>query len=664
MATDLATVIHPQAPAIPAMRVSERTVGILYGGTAVAVIALMGVAGLVLRFTQADVLDVPPEWFYQVMTLHGAGMITGTLMGMMGALWLTVRPTVALSTERMVAAWALIVAGVAAVILATLVGRFAAGWTFLYPLPFAAAGQWDTWATACYLAGMLLVGTGFMVFCVDVLARTSARYGSLLRAMGIDYLRNRDDSPPPPPVIAAVVVSIDGLIASAVGTTIVVAELGRTFDGNLTMDALWAKNLTYFFGHSVANLVIYLAAGALYVLVPRYAGRPWKTTKPIVVGWMATLVFVATAYTHHLYMDFVQPNWTTYVSFTASLGAALPVVVVTVYTGLMLIWGSEYRWTLASTLVYIGFAGWVIGGLGAVLDAFIPLNFRFHNTLWVVAHFHTYMLMGVVIWVLAWVADQLERAARTVALNDRTKPAVAAMIVGGFGLVGMWYVSGALGLPRRYAVQPLGTDGYSLTGGLFAVVFATGFLLILVELLALARSAVRQGALAGGEGRDVGPLPAEESPAGFPIERPAYAIAALVAALLALIALVPQVTDAVVDNTRYHHLQHAAAFFLGVMLGLVLGSAPDTARRLGQRVPGVALTLAIAAPVTMMLVMTPDIYTSIEKNSAVHLVYHLGIVALGIVTGFASAGLGRVAGSFVALLAIGMALMYAAGVTG
>jgi cytochrome c oxidase subunit 1 len=664
MATELAPVIHPQAPAIPAMRVSERTVGILYGGTALAVIGLMGIAGLVLRFTQAEALDVPPDWFYQVMTLHGAGMITGTLVGMMGALWLTVRPIVPLSTERMLAAWALIVAGVAAVILATLGGRFAGGWTFLYPLPFGSAGQWDTWATGCFLVGVLLVGAGFMVFCVDVLARTTAAYGSLLRTMGIEYLRNRDDSPPPPPVIAAVVVAIDGLIASAVGTTVVVAQLGRTFDGSLTMDALWAKNLTYFFGHSVANLVIYLAAGALYVLVPRYAGRPWKTTKPIVVGWLATLVFVATAYSHHLYMDFVQPTWATYVSFVASLGAALPVLVITVYTGLMLIWGSEYRWTLASTLVYIGFAGWIIGGLGAVLDAIIPLNFRFHNTLWVVAHFHTYMLMGVVIWVVAWAADQLERAARTVALNERTKLAIAAMVLGGFGLVGMWYVSGALGLPRRYAVQPLGTDGYSLAGGAFAVVFATGFLLIALELLGLARVALRQGALAGGWGRDTEPLPTDEHPTGLPLERPAYVIAALVAALLALIALVPQVTDAVVDNTRYHHLQHAAVFFLGVMLGLVLGSSPDTARRLGQRLPGVALTLVIAAPVTMMLVMTPDIYTSIEENGAVHLAYHLGVVALGIVTGFAAAGLGRVAGTFVSLLAVGMALMYAGGVTG
>ncbi|HEX5955714.1 MAG TPA: cbb3-type cytochrome c oxidase subunit I, partial [Solirubrobacterales bacterium] len=317
-----------------------------------------------------------------------------------------------------------------------------------------------------------------------------------------------------------------------------------------------------------------------------------------------------------------------------------------------------------STLVYIGFAGWVIGGLGAVLDAVIPLNFRFHNTLWVVAHFHTYMLMGVVIWVLAWVADRLERAAGRVALNERTIAAIAAMILGGFGLVGMWYVSGALGLPRRFAVQPLGTDGYSLAGGLFAAVFAAGFLVIVLELVALARGAVRQGALSGGWGRDLEPLPADANSPGLPLERPWHVVAALVAAVLALIALAPQVTDAVAGETRYHHLQHAAVYFLGVMLGLVLGSSPDTARRLGQRIPGAALTLAIAGPVAMMLVMTPDVYASIEENGALHLAYHFGVVALGIVTGFGAAALGRVTGSFVALLAVGMALMYAAGVTG
>ena len=54
----------------------------------------------------------------------------------------------------------------------------------------------------------------------------------------------------------------------------------------------------------------------IYVLVPRYAGRPYETSKAFVAGWMGSLVFIATAYSHHLYMDFVQPTWADIVSET------------------------------------------------------------------------------------------------------------------------------------------------------------------------------------------------------------------------------------------------------------------------------------------------------------------------------------------------------------
>ena len=44
--------------------------------------------------------------------------------------------------------------------------------------------------------------------------------------------------------------------------------------------------------------------------------------------------------------------------------------------------------------------------------------------------------------------------------------------------------------------------------------------------------------------------------------------------------------------------------------------------------------------------------------------YHVGITALGVVTGLAAGTLGLVTGRIVLVLSIGMALMYAAGVTG
>ena len=215
------------------------------------------------------------------------------------------------------------------------------------------------------------------------------------------------------------------------------------------------------------------------MLVPRYAGRPYETTKVFVAGWMGSLVFIATAYSHHLYMDFVQPTWADIVSEIASYGALIPVAVITIYSMTMLVWGSRYQWTLASTLLYIGFAGWAIGGVGAVIDSLIPINFRLHNTTWVVAHFHTYLILTVVVWALAFLAHLLERdAGRTSSRAARTWT-VALILVGGYGLTGTWFVEGALGVPRRYAIQPPGTSGYSLVGASFALLLALGFLVLL-----------------------------------------------------------------------------------------------------------------------------------------------------------------------------------------
>ena len=119
------------------------------------------------------------------MTLHGAGMITGSLLVMMGALWYVLHPSVPLRPGRMLASYALIVGGVLAVLVATLVGGFGAGWTFLPPLPFYPAGQWSVWSESVFFVGKLLVGTGFFVYCIDVLEQTTTTYGGLTRALGL-----------------------------------------------------------------------------------------------------------------------------------------------------------------------------------------------------------------------------------------------------------------------------------------------------------------------------------------------------------------------------------------------------------------------------------------------------------------------------------------------
>ncbi|MCD6728358.1 MAG: cbb3-type cytochrome c oxidase subunit I [Solirubrobacteraceae bacterium] len=654
-------IAHPRSAELaPTPTVAEKRVGWLMAGTGLALFFLMMLLGITMRMSQADMVGISDAWFYRLVTLHGAGMLVGALLVMMGALWFVLRPIVELSVKRLLWAYGCIVAGAVLVLVAAIVGGFATGWTFLSPLPFYSSGQWATWATATFFVGMVLVGVGFFLYCIELFTATTSRYGGMSRALGIPYLLGRTEEAPPPQVLAATVVAFDGLVASAGGTTILIALINRTIDDGVLINALWAKNLTYFYGHTIANLIIYLAAGAIYVLVPRYAGRPWKTTKPLAAGWLATLLFVLIAFSHHLYMDFAQPGWAQYVSMGASSAAAIPVAVVTIYTGMMLIWGSRYRWTLASMLFYLGFLGWAIGGIGAVLDSLIPVNFSLHNTLWVPAHFHTYLLTGVMFWALAFVAHLAERAAGRPTPRLPSIAAPVMLVVGGYMFVGSWYASGALGVPRRYALHPPGTQAYDVVGSIGAILVLLGFLVFVGAVLKLVVSArTRPGEVSAPPRAAATPLalvPPVRTSAGF------AALAGLAA--VCVVSLLPGAVDLATRSAEAHHLDHTAQFLLGGLVALGLGSRRALLRPTPAGGTWWALVTVVAAPAVMLLVMTPAIYKPLEDHDLLHLLYHWGIIVLGLATGWASVRFGRVSGMAIFVLSVSMGAAFAGGVGG
>src|SRR4030095_15482049 len=131
---------------------------------------------------------------------------------------------------------------------------------------------------------------------------------------------------------------------------------------------------------------------------------------------------------------------------------SLPAAVVTIFSTLALVAGSKMRWQLPSILLYLGVMGWAIGGVAAVIDSTVMVNSRFHNTLWVPAHFHTYYVMGVVLMILGAVFHLTTELSR-IAESDRvTRAIVTAVAIGGYGFLLMFYVAGVAGVPRRYAV--------------------------------------------------------------------------------------------------------------------------------------------------------------------------------------------------------------------
>lgn len=461
--------------------------------TGIAVFSLMVLVGFALRAEQAQWFACDPSAFYALMTLHGSGMIVAMALCGMGGLWYVMDGERAMDRGIAWSAYGTIVLGVLCVILSVVPGRFAAAWTFLYPLPFVGT-TWPSWATGAFLIGVALVMLGWTVYCVQLLGCVLGKYGGLRGAMGWDLVFHHDAfaasgrPEPPPQAFAALITAVDGLFAVAGGMLVGVALVVHWLDPSVAIDPLWAKNLTYEFGHTFANLTIYMAIAFVYVALPRYANRQWHTSPVLAIAWWGTLLFVATAYFHHLYMDFVQPRGVQYLGEVASYLAAFPPAVVTIFGGALLVYRSKMRWTMGSMFLYAGLVGWLVGGVGALIDATVPINFSLHNTLWVPAHFHTYLLEGVTLFIFGWVFANLEARSGLVS-SLLTRWIVGLGVFGGGAVLLLgWYVAGADSVPRRYAVQPApgpSIAAWACAGGILLIV---GLALCLVEALRLARA--------------------------------------------------------------------------------------------------------------------------------------------------------------------------------
>ena len=421
---------------------------------ALVLFPILAVLGFLMRVFQAGFFaSLPPEWFYALMTLHGLGMVgLWFVAGMAGISFLLsryVRPTLAVSWI----AFAATIIGVVLLLAATLVGRLGVGWYFLYPLPFHSGGTWPAWATASLFAALAIMGIGWTLWAGDLLWAIARRY-RLSDALGWQYLRG-SGTPEVPPIIIVATVSFIGVLAGLVAAVVILVLVAiEQLTTGFTNDALLIKNLTFYFGHMLVNITMYFGVAMVYEILPAYTGRPWKTNALIAASWNLVLLLVMFAYLHHLYMDFAQPQWLQVAGQVSSYLISVPAAVVTIFSTLALVYGADTRWKLPSILLYLGVMGWAIGGVAAVIDSTVMVNSRFHNTLWVPAHFHTYYVMGVVLMILGAVFHLATDLSKLPESRTLTRFIVGTVGLGGYGFLLMFYLAGVAGVPRRYAVYP------------------------------------------------------------------------------------------------------------------------------------------------------------------------------------------------------------------
>ena len=429
----------------------QRRLAIIWGITFLIVFPLLITLGYLMRLNQGEMISLSPGTFYALMTLHGLGMVGLLFSIAFVGLWYLISTRYArLSIKLGYFYFFAILIGVLGLTIATLIGEFGAGWYLLYPLPFKGT-NWAPWATKMSIISLIILGVAWIIGIVHIVYALAKEYGGFTNLLGWQYLRKKEDRKEIPPVVLITTISlVPGLIAYLAGAVVLIMYLLQSFEPSLSFDPLLMKNLMFFFGHTLPNITMYACIGWVYALLPEFTGRPWKLDKILVLSWNATFFFILFAYFHHLYMDFVQPLPMQYLGQLASYFSAVPATAITMFGVITQLYHSKIKWSIIPLTFLIGVAGWAIGGFAAVVDSTIAINKVFHNTLWVPAHFHTYMLLGVVLFIfglLFYIFSGEDKVGRTRLANL----GFWLYVIGGYGFMIMFYLGGMESIPRRFA---------------------------------------------------------------------------------------------------------------------------------------------------------------------------------------------------------------------
>jgi cytochrome c oxidase subunit 1 len=332
------------------------------------------------------------------------------------------------------------------------------------------------------MVGLILIGVGFLLLHLDIARGILQVYGSLANALGVKQafgLAPEKDGPPPA-VTASTMVLIVNILGILIGAVVLILCLVNLYVPSFTINALLAKNLIYFFGHVFINATIYMAVIAVYEILPLYTHRAWKTNRMFYLGWVASTVMVLTVYPHHLLMDFAMPTWAEIAGQIISWLSGLPVLLVTAFGALTVVYRSGIRWDAASGLLFLGVMGWAIGVIPAIADGTIAINSVMHNTQWVPGHFHTYLLLGMIAMALGFMTFTA-KGRFPQSTYGGAPLGFWLYALGGTVFVLAFLSAGSASVPRRYAVHLPEWLPYDRVGSFGAAVVVAGAAILLLR---------------------------------------------------------------------------------------------------------------------------------------------------------------------------------------
>lgn len=458
--------------------VDPKRIGLMY----VIVAVLMGLRGfadvLLMRTQQATATAgssgiVDANHFQQIFSAHGTIMIFFVAMGLLFGLVNLIVPLqigardVAFPVLNAASFW-LFFGGMALMNLSLVVGEFsAAGWLAYPPLSelqFSPGTGVDYWIWSLQIAGVgsLLSAVNFMTTILT------------MRAPGMKLMKM--------PMFVWTVLGSMTMIAFAfpiLTVTLTLLALDRTlgmhfFTADGGGNAMMYVNLIWAWGHPEVYILILPAFGVYSEVVATFSRKRLFGYTSMVIATASIVILSFIVWLHHF--------------FTMGAGAdvnaffGIMTMIIAIPTGVKLFnWlFTMYRGKIHFSTPMLWFMGFVvtftIGGMTGVLLSIPPVDFQLHNSLFLVAHFHTMIIGGVVFGFFAGLTYWFPKIFGF-RLNERLGRYAFWCWITGFMMAFLpLYALGLMGATRRldHYDASMGWQWLFIVSGVGAVVIAAG----------------------------------------------------------------------------------------------------------------------------------------------------------------------------------------------
>ncbi|MFJ7184316.1 cytochrome aa3 quinol oxidase subunit I [Lysinibacillus xylanilyticus] len=380
--------------------VDHKKIGIMYIAVALLMLFRGGIDALLMR-AQTAVPDnglLDAQHYNEIFTTHGLIMILFMAMPFVIGLMNVVIPLqigardVAFPRLNAVSFW-LFAAGCGLLNLSFIIGGSPdAGWTAYFPL--AGTEFSPTVGNNYYSLALQLSGIGTLMTGVNFIATIIK-----MRAPGMTLMKM--------PMFTwsilitnVIIVFAFPVLTVALALMMLDRQFGTQFFAmqNGGMDMLWA-NLFWVWGHPEVYIVILPAFGIFSEIIATFARKNLYGYKSMVASMVVISLLSFIVWAHHFYTMGHGVMVNSVFSIT-TMAIAVP-TGVKIFNWLLTMRHGKIQFT-TPMLYALGFIPiFTIGGVTGVMLAMASADYQYHNTMFLVAHFHYVLIPGTVFGVLA-----------------------------------------------------------------------------------------------------------------------------------------------------------------------------------------------------------------------------------------------------------------------